>query len=75
LRADHFLARVRREEVMALRFHGMWQGLAILLKTGSPVSPYSPPAPLRQPLCGDDEFIHLLANLVLHTESEFAHVC
>ena len=58
-----------------LRFHGLLQGLLLLVATEdsvrTPVSrrdPVDPPRP-------DNEFVRLLANLVLSTHSEeFAHV-
>lgn len=59
----------------ALRFHGMWQGLVILLKTPPTAPPQVPPVPVHQPLRRDSELVRLLANLVLHTHSELAHVC
>jgi hypothetical protein len=75
LRTDVLLGRACREGMTALRFHGMWQGLAILLKAPPAVPPQNPPIPVDQPLRHDSEFVRLLANLVLHAHSELAHVC
>jgi hypothetical protein len=74
LRTDLLLGRICREAITAFRFHGMWQGLAILLKAPT-VSPPSSPLPVNQSLRRDSAFVRLLANLVLHTHSELTHVC
>jgi hypothetical protein len=58
----------------ALRFHGMAQGLAILLKAVSPPVVPTPKDLAVNPMQRDSEFIHLLANIVLRTHSELAHV-
>jgi hypothetical protein len=77
VRSDLILGQINREAITALRFHGMLQGLAILLK--GPAAPqHNPPAPsvpVNPSLRRDSEFVRLLANLVLHTHSELAHVC
>jgi hypothetical protein len=74
IRADLLHGQACREGMTALRFHGMLQGLAILLK-----APAEPPqkatAPVDRSLRCDSEFVRLLANLVLHTHSELTHVC
>lgn len=76
IRADLLTGRASPEGRAALRFHGMWQGLAILLKAPAATAapPPDPPPPVNQPLRRDSEFVRLLANLVLHTHSELTHV-
>ena len=74
LRPALLLGQGCREGITALRFHGMWQGLAILLKAPT-VPPQNPPVPANPVLRRDSEFVRLLANLVLHTHSELTHVC
>ena len=74
LRSACLLGQGCREGLTALRFHGMWQGLAILLKTPT-VSPPNPPVSAHPVPCRDSAFVRLLANLVLHTHSELTHVC
>jgi hypothetical protein len=58
----------------ALRYHGMLCGLLILLTT-----PMHPPAAANIPSCPspprDGAFVRLLANLLLHSQSEATHVC
>lgn len=77
LRTDFIEGRARCDGIAALRFHGMLQGLVILLK--APAMPAAPPPsphfPLSPSLRRDSEFVRLLANLVLLTHSELTHVC
>ncbi len=74
LRDDILNGRARPEGLAALRFHGLAQGLAILLK-----APTGAPSTACTPLCPTAgthrDFVRLLANLVLHTHSEVTHVC
>jgi hypothetical protein len=74
LRADIIAVRVRAEAIAALRFHGMLQGLAILLKVPAAASPIGC-VPVGQPLPRDHAFVRVLANLVLQTHAEVTHVC
>jgi len=58
----------------ALRYHGMLQGLRVMLQV--PAAP--PPAPAFSPplsLPRDPGLVPLLANLVLHLQEELTHVC
>lgn len=67
--------RPRPEGTAALRYHGMLQGLSLLRETPTPRAfPPHPPEPVARALPLDDEFVRLLANLVLRTHSEVAHV-
>lgn len=75
IRTDLLAGRANPEGRAALRFHGMWQGLTILLKAPPAAVPPSSPPPVNQSLRRDSEFVRLLANLVLHTHSELTHVC
>lgn len=75
LRATVLDGRPRRDGIAALRYHGMLQGLAILLQT----TPTAVAAPVATALVGerlpaDDQFVRLLANIVLRTHSELMHV-
>lgn len=74
LRSACLLGQGCREGITALRLHGMWQGLAILLKA-STLPPQNPPVPANPVPRRDSEFVRLIANLVLHTHSELTHVC
>ena len=74
LRSACLLGQGGREGITALRFHGMWQGLAILLKVPTAPPPNSPVSAHPEP-SRDNQFVRLIANLVLHTHSELTHVC
>lgn len=65
----------RPEGTAALRYHGMLRGLSVLLPSTTVIeaaSPHSAQPPDTLP--GGDEFVRLLANLVLRTHSELTHV-
>lgn len=74
MRADVLSGRGRPEGLVALRFHGMVQGLALLLKGAA--QPVAPTAQIEsvKPIQRDSELIRVLANIVLRTHSELAHV-
>lgn len=74
LRADLIAGRARPEGLAALRFHGMLQALTILLKAPAVTASIACVAP-SPPLQHDSAFACLLANLVLHTQTELTHVC
>lgn len=73
LRDDVLNGRPRPEGLAALRFHGMFQGLVILLKTPAASTP-APSSFISPAWRRDSDFVRLLANLVLHTHSEVTHV-
>jgi hypothetical protein len=60
----------------AIRYHGMLHGLPMLAMTAPATS--DAPASRREKCVGalpaSDELVRLLANLVLRTHSELAHV-
>uniref|UniRef100_UPI001FC825EA hypothetical protein n=1 Tax=Burkholderia anthina TaxID=179879 RepID=UPI001FC825EA len=65
----------RSEGAAALRYHGMMHGLPVLLKSTSTIDTASQHGAQRLgALPAGDEFVRLLANLVLRTHSELAHV-
>ncbi|MHB1590931.1 MAG: hypothetical protein ACYCTW_05300 [Sulfuricella sp.] len=73
MRADVLAGRSRPEGLAALHYHGMLQGLAILLRTPV-VPPLASRIPASPSLSRDSTLVRLLANLVLHTHSELTHV-
>jgi hypothetical protein len=74
LRAGVLNGGGRPEGLAAVRFHGMVQGLALLLKgAAQPVAP-TPKIESTSPIQHDRELIRVLANIVLRTHSELAHV-
>jgi len=74
LRADVLSGCGRPEGLAALRFHGMVQGLALLLKGAPQPIALMPKLESAKPVQRDSEFVRVLANIVLRTHSELAHV-
>ena len=73
LRLTVIQGQPRGAGVAALRFHGMWEGLMMLTR------PMATPVPAavaaaRPAVRLDDQFVRLLANLVLRTQTELTHV-
>lgn len=72
LRSSVTEGRPRAEGAAALRYHGMLHGLAVLMRASS-----ASPAAARRPCAvipASDEFVRLVANIVLRTHSELTHV-
>jgi len=77
VRADVLLGQARPDALGAIVFHGMWQGLLVLLSTA--VSPSSslivPPTSAVAPTGTlDRQLVRLLADMVLATQREVHHV-
>jgi hypothetical protein len=72
LRGQVLQGQARSDGLGAIVFHGMWGGLAVLLRAApspsisSPVKPDSTPAPMAH----DPQFVRLLANMLLHMQSK-----
>jgi len=69
------LGRARPEGLGAIVYHGLLQGLSVILRR--PSSPSPPPAAVApQPAVvpHDPQLIGLLANMLLHVHSEVRHV-
>jgi hypothetical protein len=59
----------------ALRFHGMWNGLAVMASAAAPPPAAKGASYLRaSAIASDDQFVRLLANLVLRTHVKLTHV-
>jgi hypothetical protein len=63
------------EGLGAVVYHGMLRGLALML-TGMPASNGIPlaPVPAVRPVPHERQFVRLLANMLLRTQSEVMHV-
>lgn len=77
VRADVLAGRARPDALGAIVFHGMWQGLRVLLSM--PASPSSsssvPPTSAVAPTGTlDRQLVRLLADMVLATQLEVNHV-
>lgn len=76
LREGVLRGQSRPEGLGALVYHGMLRGLAVIVSTATPFK--SAPAPVR--LAGrtaappEREFVRVLANMLLQTQSEAMHV-
>ncbi|HSN24190.1 MAG TPA: hypothetical protein VLS45_08505, partial [Methylomicrobium sp.] len=75
LRANVLSQTFQPEGLAALRYHGMFPGLEILLRTET-TTPAVTHASFNLPLPRDNNaMVRLLANFLLHTYSEHTHVC
>ena len=74
MRAEVLSGRGRPEGLAALRFHGMVQGLLLLLKGATQPVASTPKLESVKPVQRDGELVRVLANIVLRTHSELAHV-
>lgn len=76
IRADVLAGQARPDALGAIVFHGMWQGLRVLLSTSttsSTSSIVSPPAAAHTGTL-DRQLVRLLADMVLATQLEVHHV-
>lgn len=76
VRADVLAGQARPDALGAIVFHGMWQGLRVLLSTSSTSSTSPIVAPPMAPPTGtlDRQLVRLLADMVLATQLEVNHV-
>jgi len=71
------LGQARPDALGAIVFHGMWQGLRVLLSTAAAPSPslIVPPTSAVAPTGTlDRQLVRLLADMVLATQLEVHHV-
>ncbi len=75
LRAEILDGRARPEGLAAIAYHGMLRGLAVIMSeiTASPPS-LTPPEPLSRGAPLEQELLHLIANMVLESQSQLTHV-
>lgn len=76
VRADVVLGQARPDALGAIVFHGMWQGLRVLLSMAASPPPSSivPPDPAATPPGTlDRQLVRLLADMVLATQLEVHH--
>jgi len=76
VRADVLLGQARPDALGAIVFHGMWQGLRVLLGTCAAPSSSTivPPKSAAQPTGAlDRQLVRLLADMVLATQLEVHH--
>lgn len=70
------LGQARPDALGAVVFHGMWQGLRVLLSTAVSPSPSLIVPPISATPTGtlDRQLVRLLADMVLATQLEVPHV-
>jgi hypothetical protein len=74
LRADVLCGQARPDGLGAVVYHGMLDGLAVLMSVAAPhVACHSPPDAIPG-IRGDRTFLRLMANMILQTQSEVKHV-
>jgi hypothetical protein len=75
LRAEVLNGQARPEGLTAVAYHGMLRGLALILTELIPeVPPSAASAPVAEAVPLDREFLRLLANMVLQSQSQVMHV-
>jgi hypothetical protein len=73
LRAEALGGRAQPEGLGAVVYHGMLEGLAVLMSAATP--PVACPAPTTATsIRGDRALLRLMANMILQTQSEVKHV-
>ena len=75
VRADVLAGLARPDALGAIVFHGMWQGLRVLLSTSttSSTSPIVSPPVAAPTGTLDRQLVRLLADMVLATQLEIHH--
>ena len=74
LRAEVLSGQARPEGLGALAFHGFVDGLKLLCRAPGSSTTAAPGASRPSSVSCDRELLHLLANMVLQTQSEVMHV-
>jgi hypothetical protein len=74
LRTEVVAGRARPEGLCAVVHHGLLRGVALLLSSHASADAALPCHAAPAPFTQDREFLHLVANMVLQTQSEVSHV-
>jgi hypothetical protein len=75
LRANVLAKQSQPEGLAALRYHGMFPGLEILLRTEATIPAVTHNSFNLSLPRDNNAMVRLLANFLLHTYSEHTHVC
>ena len=76
VRAQILAGQARADTLGAIVFHGMWQGLRVLLSCDAaprPTATMSPPPAAMPASTLDRQLVRLLADMVLATQSQVHH--
>jgi hypothetical protein len=75
LRRDVMQGQSRPEDLGAIVYHGMLEGLAVMLARVEPANNFTAPhEPVVRPVPHDRDFVRVLANMLLRSQSEVMHV-
>jgi hypothetical protein len=74
LRAEVLGGQGRPEGLGAVVYHGMLDGLAVLISAAAPHVTCHPPIISTPSIRDDRAFLRLMANMILQTQSEVKHV-
>ena len=74
LRVEVLNGQARPEGLTAVAYHGMLRGLALILTEVPEVPPPAALAPAAEAVPLDREFLRLLANMLLQSQSQVMHV-
>lgn len=74
LRAEVLGGQARPEGLGAVVYHGMLDGLAVLMSGTASHVICRPPIAAIPSIRGDRAFLRLMANMILQTQSEVKHV-
>jgi hypothetical protein len=74
LRGEVLRGVARPDGLGAVIYHGMLEGLALLMSVTVSTTTHQPMLP-QPSVRGDRGLVSLLANMVLHTHLEVKHVC
>jgi hypothetical protein len=74
LRADVLCGQARPDGLGAVVYHGMLDGLAVLMSVTAPHTSSHSPTAVIPGIRGDRTFLRLMANMILQTQSEVKHV-
>jgi hypothetical protein len=73
LRAEALGGRARPEGLGAVVYHGMLEGLAVLMSATTPLIACPAPSAATS-IRSDRALLRLMANMILQTQSEVKHV-
>jgi hypothetical protein len=74
LRAEVLCGQARPDGLGAVVYHGMLDGLAVMMSVAAPHVICQPPTAVIPGIRGDRTFLRLMANMILQTQSEVKHV-
>jgi hypothetical protein len=74
LRGEVLRGQARPHGLGAVVYHGMFDGLAVLMCAAVPHTTCQPPTTVMPSVQGDRAFLRLMANMVLQAQAEVKHV-